>query len=135
MFEQVKLILTTQYQNEINRFDELKKEIEDIEYKMKDETSEIEYKEALKELNKKYSLFKRHGKQYKEELKKIQSKYYKELKSFKNLHDKYVDLRREASLINIYVIQKKLEQLNNANSLEDIRMTEEEANKIISESV
>lgn len=135
MFEQVKLILTTQYQNEINRFDELKKEIEDIEYKMKDETSEIEYKEALKELNKKYSLFKRHGKQYKEELKKIQSKYYKELKAFKNLHDKYVDLRREASLINIYVIQKKLEQLNNANSLEDIRMTEEEANKIISESV
>ena len=50
MFEQVKLILTTQYQNEINRFDELKKEIEDIEYKMKDETSEIEYKGALKEL-------------------------------------------------------------------------------------
>lgn len=131
MFEQVKIILNDRYQSQIDRFNELKKEIEEIELNMRDKTSEVEYNNALKELNKKYGLFKRGKKEYKDALLAIQNKYFLELKEFEKMRDKYYDLVKECSSINLLFLQKKLEQLKNANSLQDIKMSEEEAQEII----
>lgn len=135
MFEQLKTILTNEYQSEIARFDSLKEQITNIEEEMKKDDSEDEYQEKLKELNKRYGVFKRGSKEYKSELNSIQVEYSKKLKEFEQQHTNYTDLRREAALINIYIIQKKLDQLNKANSLEDLRMTEEDAQKMIEEKV
>ena len=130
MFEQVKIILNDRYQSQIDRFNELKKEIEEIEFNMRDKTSEVEYNNALKELNKKYGLFKRGKKEYKDALLDIQNKYFLELKEFEKMRDKYYDLVKECSSINLLFLQKKLDQLKNANSLQDIKMSEEEAQEI-----
>ena len=134
MFEQVKTILIQKYKAELEHFDELKVKVEEMEEEMKDDTSEQEYQNSLKELNKKYGLFKR-GKQYKKELLELQLSYQEKLNQFKTNYENYLEIKREASLINIYGIQKKLDQLNVANSLKDLKMTEEEATKIIQEQV
>lgn len=135
MFEQVKAILTEKYQSEISKFEELKKQIDNLEQTMREDSSEEEYKNNLNELNKKFGLFKRGSKKYKEELINIKTEYMQKLRNFEALHNNCVEIKNEAARINIYIIQKKLEQLMNANSLEDIKMSEEEANDIISEGV
>ena len=122
----------------------------DIKTQLFDNESSIKYETALKKLkllsrkkinktnsnikalNKRYGIFKKGSKQYKEELSNIQNEYYEELKKFEQDHNHYLELSREASKINVYVIQKKLEQLMNANSLEDLKLTEEQATQILS---
>lgn len=134
MFEQVKEILDEKYKSEIARFDELKKEVDVLEQQMKDDNTEEEYQNALKNLNKEYGLFKR-GKEYKEKLNELKSNYFEKLKEFERIHNNYIDLKSEASRINVYVLQKKLEQLNNAEELKDLKLTEEEAQKIINDKL
>lgn len=134
MFEQVKTILTEQYNAEMKKFDELKSQIDAMEEVFKNDTSEADYQSTVKGLNAKYGLFKR-GKEYKKELRDAQIEYDKKLKQYDKDYKKYLELKNEAAKINIYIIQKKLEQLMNANSLEDIKMTEAEAEKIINEGV
>lgn len=134
MFEQVKEILDEKYKSEIARFDELKKEVDVLEQQMKDDNTEEEYQNALKNLNKEYGLFKR-GKEYKEKLNELKSNYFEKLKGFERIHNNYIDLKSEASRINVYVLQKKLEQLNNAEELKDLKLTEEEAQKIINDKI
>lgn len=134
MFEQVKEILDEKYKSEIARFDELKKEVDALEQQMKDDNTEEEYQNALKNLNKEYGLFKR-GKEYKEKLNELKSNYFEKLKGFERIHNNYIDLKSEASRINVYVLQKKLEQLNNAEELKDLKLTEEEAQKIINDKI
>ena len=130
MFEQVSEVLRNDYTKEMNKFDELKEKINSLEEKFKNDKSEADYQRDLKSLNKKYNLFKR-GKQYKEELNKLQLDYNEKLNQFEADHNHYIELKNEAAKINVYVIQKKLEQLNNAKSLEDLHMTEEDAVRII----
>jgi len=135
MFEQIKVLLTDEYNSEIARFDNLKNQIENLKQQMKADNSEEEYKYNLQELNKKYGFLKRGSKDYKRELDNLRVEYNKKLIEFEQLYSNYVDLKNEAAKINIYVIQKKLEQLSNANTLEDLRITEEEAEKMINQKV
>lgn len=135
MFEQVKPILEKKYNSEMTRFDELKQQLEQYEEKFKNDTSEDEYKSNLKALNKRYGLFKRGSKQYKDELNNLMIEYNEKLKQFEEDYKQYVDIKNQAAKINVYVIQKKLEQLMNANDLKDLKMSEEEATRIISEGV
>ena len=132
MFEQLREYLKNEYNSEMSKFDDLKNQMEELEDNLKNDDSEALYQDSLKSLNKKYGLFKRNSKEYKEELLKLQTDYYEKLKVFEENHNHYLDLKKEASMINIYVIQKKLERLNNANSLEDLRLTEDDAAKIMS---
>ena len=132
MFEQLREYLKNNYNEEMSRFDTLKNQMEELEDNLKVDDSESVYQDNLKALNKKYGLFKKGTKEYKEELNKIQSQYFVKLKKFEEDHKHYLELKKEASMINIYVIQKKLERLNNANSLEDLKLTEDDAVKIIS---
>lgn len=133
MFEQLKSLLTDEYKTELSRFEELKNQIEQLEVEMQGDQSEEEYQKNLKELNKKYGLFRNSKKEYKQELTALQISYQEKLVNFQKTYDHYRNLKSEASRINIYGIQKKLDQLNIAKSLEDLRMTEEEAAKIIEE--
>ena len=130
MFEQVSEVLRNDYTTEMNKFDELKNQINAYEEQFRTDKSEADYQRDIKYLNKKYNVFKR-GKEYKAELEKIQKEYYEKLQQYEEDHKKYVELKNEAAKINVYVIQKKLEQLNNAKSLEDLHMTEEDAVRII----
>ncbi|MBP3766111.1 MAG: hypothetical protein J6G98_02915 [Bacilli bacterium] len=132
MFEQLREYLKNEYNNEMNLFDSLKAQMEELENNLKVDDSEDVYKSSIKALKKKFGIFKRNSKEYKNELYNIQSEYYNKLKDFEAKHDHYLNLKKEASQINIYVIQKKLERLNNANSLEDLKLTEEDATKIMS---
>lgn len=134
MFEQVKQILTEEYTKSISHYDELKAQIDSLENKMKEDNSEEDYKNQINELNKKYNIFKR-GKEYKDKLIIIKQDYMKKLKDFENTYNEFLNLKSEASKINIYQIQKKLEQLANASELKDIKMTEDEAQKIINEKL
>lgn len=131
MFEQLREYLRSNYNEEMARFEELKGKMEELENELKIDDSEVIYQDGIKALNKKFGLFKRGSKEYKQELLKLQTEYYEKLKLFEENHNKYLDLKKEASMINIYVIQKKLERLNNANSLEDLKLTEDDATKIM----
>lgn len=131
MFEQLREYLKNEYNNEMNTFESLKAQMEEIENNLKEDDSEAIYQDNIKALNKKFNIFKRNSKEYKSELNKIQEEYFEKLKDFEAKHDHYLSLKKEASMINIYVIQKKLERLNNATSLEDLKLTEEDATKII----
>lgn len=132
MFEQLREYLKNNYNQEMARFEDLKEKMEELENNLKIDDSETLYQDDLKALNKKFGLFKRGTKEYKQELLKLQTEYYEKLKKFEEDHNNYLELKKEASMINIYVIQKKIERLNNANSLEDLRLTEEDATKIMS---
>lgn len=131
MFEQYKMLMTEEYKSELTRFENLKNQIEELEVEMQSDKSEEEYQKNLKDLNKKYGLFRNHNKEYKEELISLQSSYQEKIVEFQKKYDHYLDLKSDASRINIYGIQKKLDQLNVAKSLEDLRLTEEEAAEII----
>ena len=135
MFEQVKPILEQKYNSEMTKFEELKQQIEEYEDKFKNDTSEKDYQENLKFLNKSYGLFKKGSKEYKEELNNLMLEYNQKLEQFNTDYNDYIELKNQAAKINVYVIQKKLEQLMNANSLEDLKMSEEEATRILSEGV
>ena len=135
MFEQVKSILINQYNVELERFEELRKKIEELEEQMQDDHSEEQYQNDLKELNKKYGLFHNQKKEYKKELNELQENYFKQLKDFETLHQNYIELRNEASKIDIYGIQKKLDQAKLARGLADLRLTEEEAEEIVKNGV
>ena len=131
MIEQVKEFLTDKYNLELEKYNNLKQEMDELENEFKSDDSESVYQESLKNLNKKYGLFKR-GKDYKEELNTLRLNYNEQLKQFQEKYNHYVDLKNEASKINVYIIQKKLEQLMNANTLEDLKLTEERATRILS---
>ncbi len=135
MFEQVKSILINRYNVELERFEELRKKIEELEEQMQDDHSEEQYQNDLKELNKKYGLFHNQKKEYKKELNELQENYFKQLKDFETLHENYIELRNEASKIDIYGIQKKLDQAKLARGLADLRLTEEEAEEIVKNGV
>ncbi len=135
MFEQVKPILEQKYNSEMTKFEELKQQIEEYEDKFKNDTSEKDYQDNLKFLNKRYGLFKKGSKEYKEELNNLMLEYNQKLEQFNTDYNDYIELKNQAAKINVYVIQKKLEQLMNANSLEDLKMSEEEATRILSEGV
>ena len=147
MFEQVKSILINQYNVELERFEELRKKIEELEEQMQDDHSEEQYQNDLKKLNKKYGLFHNQKKEYKKELNvsiqakiinllnELQENYFKQLKDFETLHENYIELRNEASKIDIYGIQKKLDQAKLARGLADLRLTEEEAEEIVKNGV
>ena len=131
MFEQLREYLKKGFNEEMNKFEDLKSQMEDLENNLKQDDSEALYRDDIKALNKKYNIFQRNSKNYKADLNKIQSEYFEKLKEFEKNHNNYLELKKEASMINIYVIQKKLERLNNANSLEDLKLTEDDALKII----
>lgn len=131
MFEQVKELLMEQNKAQLSRFDELKQQIEELENKMQEDNSEENYTSDLKALNKKYGLFRNLKNNYKKDLEQLQNDYYEKLKNFKELYENYSDLRREAAKIDLYGIQKKLDQLKVAKSLEDLKMSEEDALKLI----
>lgn len=135
MFEQVKKIIENDYNFEIQKFNDLKEKIKVKEEQIKNDDSEKEYQNKLASLKKKYNMFSRMSKKsdYQKELNAIQVEYNKKLKEFEALYDEYTNLRREATKINIYAINQKLERLQKANSLEDLKMSEEEAQKIIDE--
>lgn len=132
MFEQYKQVMTKHYNNEIAKFDELKAKIDDYEKVMREDTSEEEYKMTLKSLNKEYGIFKR-GKEYKEQVELAKKNFLQKLENYENTYNEYVDVKNSAARISIYNIQKKLEQLTNATSLEDLKLTEEDAQKAIDE--
>lgn len=131
MFNQVKQFLIQDYTNQVANYDLLKAQLDELEQEIKNDTSEQDYLEKEKEIKQKYGIFKR-GKQYKKELQDLMLEYDKKLKEFEKTYNKYLDIRSQASKINIYAIQKKIEQINNATSLEDLKLTEEEASKLIS---
>ncbi len=132
MFEQYKQVMTNHYNSEIAKFDELKAKLDDYERIMREDTSEEDYKLTLQSLNKEYGLFKR-GKEYKEKVEQAKSAFTQKLKEYEKTYNEYVEVKNEAARISIYNIQKKLEQLTNATSLEDLKLTEEDAQKAIDE--
>lgn len=132
MFEQLKEYLQSKYDNEMAEFNAIKSQMDEIENALKEDDSEARYQDSIKMLNKKYGLFKKGSKQYKEELEGIQAEYYEKLKEFEQTHNQYLELNKELSKRNVYIIQKKLEQLMNAQTLQDLKLTEEQATKILS---
>lgn len=132
MFEQYKKVMTNRYNSEIAKYDELKNKLDNYETIMREDNSEENYKMTIQSLKKKYSLFKR-GKDYKKELNQAKEDFTQQLKKFEKIYSEYVEVKNAAAKISIYNIQKRLEQLMNANSLEDLKITEEQAQQIINE--
>lgn len=130
MFEQVKIILEEQYKQTLNTYDTLKLQAEDYEKQFENDQTEDEYQASLKSLNKEYGLFKR-GKEYKEKLNNLQKDYFEKLKKFKEDYNQYIELKKQMAILNVIAVQKKLDNLMKATSLKDIRMSEKEAEELI----
>ena len=132
MIEQVKEYLVNKYQLEINKFNDLKQQIDVLEKEILEDDSEKRYQENINSLNKKYSLFKRNSKEYKKEKQDFEDEYHESLLKFKEIHDKCKILRSESSKIDIYGLQRKLERVNNSTELKDLKLTEETALEVLS---
>ena len=130
MFEQVRDILIANYNQKIAEFEATKKELEAVEKVIMDDDSEDRYKAALKEL--KQRKLKKSSEEYKTELSKIENAYNKSLLAFEDAYNKYAELRKKVSMIDIYGYNRKITRVENAKSLEDLKIDEERAEKIIS---
>lgn len=130
MFEQVRDILIANYNQKIAEFEATKKELEAVEKVIMDDDSEDRYKAALKEL--KQRKLKKGSEEYKTELSKIENAYNKSLLAFEDAYNKYAELRKKVSMIDIYGYNRKITRVENAKSLEDLKIDEERAKKIIS---
>lgn len=130
MFEQVKSILIANYNQKIAEFEAIKKELEEVEKVIMNDDSEDKYKVALKDL--KSRKLKKNSEEYKNELAKINSAYNKGLLTFEATYEKYAELRKKVSKIDIYGYNRKITRVENAKSLEELKIDEEKASKIIS---
>lgn len=130
MLEQVKQILIEKYKQKIEEYEVIKNEIIELENKILNDNSENNYKEDLKNLRK--SKLKKKSDEYKTQLENIENIYKKSLLDFKEVHEKYSELRRRASLVDIYGYTRKMTMVENAKELKDIKLDEEKATKILS---
>ena len=130
MLEQVKEVLIAKYNKKKEDEEVLKNQMEEVASLILADDSEKVYKDSLKALkNKKLN---KKSSQYKEELDNINTNYKIGLLKFRDIHDKYLELRKNYSMIDIYGINRKITRVENATSLEDLKIDEEKAAKIIS---
>ena len=129
MLEQDKEVLLTKYNKQKEDADVIKGQIEEIESVILADNSEDVYKASLKGL--KLKKLKKNSPEYKEELEKINSTYNQGLLDFKVNHDKYLELRKKYSMIDIYGINRKITRVENAETLEDLKLDDEKASKIL----
>lgn len=130
MLEQVQEYLRNKYEAEINRYNTLKAEMDDLEKKIAEDDSEKRYQSDIKSLNKKYSFFNR-GKEYKKEKKQIEDGYHNELLKFKEIYDNYLKIRHEVIKIDYYGRKKRLEKVNKSKSLKDLRLNDQTARLVL----
>lgn len=133
MLEQIKEILIANYNKKIQEFETIKTELIEVERTIIDYNCEEQYKNSLKELKDKK--LKKKSKEYIDELEAINLTYNQGLLDFKKLYEKYSELRKQASKIDIYGYTRKMTRVENAKELEDLKLDEEKAEKIIAGEV
>lgn len=129
MLEQVKQILINKYDSEIEKYENLKNQVIELEDIIEADNSEDIYKEDLKNFKK--SKFKKNSEEYNSNLKEIELKYEQSLINFKNTYDKYIELKSQMAKIDIYGFQRKKIRVEGAEDLKDLKLDEEKATKII----
>ena len=130
MIDQVKQILLAKYDADIEMYNILKSQVMDMENMIAADNSEENYNNNLKELKK--MKLKKNSEEYKEKLKEIEISYEQALIEFKKTYDKYNDLKKQMTRIDVYRIQRNQLRVENARELKDLRLDEETAYKIIS---
>lgn len=130
MFEQVRNILVANYNKKIAEYDAIKKDLDILEDVIMKDSTEEKYKDALKEL--KAKKLKKNSDEYKRELDKINSDYNKGLLAFEKTYNKYSELRKKIGMIDVYGYNRKITRVENAGSLEELKIDEERAAKILS---
>lgn len=130
MLEQIKELLISRYHQKIEEYNVIKNQILELENKILEDQGETLYKEELKNL--KHSRLPKKSEEYKNQLEQIKNTYHKGLLKFKETHEKYSELRREASLIDIYGYKRKMTMVENAKELKDLKLDDEKALKILS---
>lgn len=130
MIDQVKQILLAKYDADIEMYNILKSQVMDMENMIAADNSEENYNNNLKELKK--MKLKKNSEEYKEKLKEIEMSYEQALIEFKKTYDKYNDLKKQMTRIDVYRIQRNQLRVENARELKDLRLDEETAYKIIS---
>lgn len=130
MLEQVKQVLIERYKQKIEEYEVIKNQIIDLEDKILNDNSESNYKQDLQNLKK--AKLKKKSEEYQKQFQNIENSYKKSLLDFREIHDQYSELRRKASLIDIYGYTRKMTMVENATELKDIKLDEEKATKILS---
>lgn len=130
MIDQIKQILLAKYDADIEMYNILKSQVMDMENMIAADNSEENYNNNLKELKK--MKLKKNSEEYKEKLKEIEISYEQALIEFKKTYDKYNDLKKQMTRIDVYRIQRNQLRVENARELKDLRLDEETAYKIIS---
>lgn len=129
MLEQVKQILINKYDFEIEKYENLKTQVIELEDIIEADNAEDIYKEDLK--NFKNAKLKKNSEEYNSQLKEIEIKYEQSLINFKNTYDKYIELKSQMAKIDIYGFQRKKLRVEGAEDLKDLKLDEEKASKII----
>lgn len=129
MLEQVKQILINKYDSEIEKYENLKTQVIELEDIIEADNAEDIYKEDLKNFKK--AKLKKNSEEYHSQLKEIEIKYEQSLINFKNTYDKYIKLKSQMAKIDIYGFQRKKLRVEGAEDLKDLKLDEEKASKII----
>lgn len=129
MLEQVKQILINKYDFEIEKYENLKTQVIELEDIIEADNAEDIYKEDLKNFKK--AKLKKNSEEYNSQLKEIEIKYEQSLINFKNTYDKYIELKSQMAKIDIYGFQRKKLRVEGAEDLKDLKLDEEKASKII----
>lgn len=129
MLEQVKQILINKYDFEIEKYENLKTQVIELEDIIEADNAEDIYKEDLKNFKK--AKLKKNSEEYNSQLKEIEIKYEQSLINFKNTYDKYIELKSQMAKIDIYGFQRKKLRVDGAEDLKDLKLDEEKASKII----
>ena len=125
MLEQLKQILLEKYDKNINEYEELKKQVIEIEDMISNDKSEQTYKDNLRMLKK--AKLKKGSPEYNEKVEQIETEYEQALIDFKKTYDEYVNCKTKMTKIDIYGFQRKKLRVENAKELKDLKLDEANA--------
>lgn len=135
MINELKKVLLRPYNEQIDDYRVYKIKFEDLQKEIISDESDKIYSNKKEELKKAYKNPKGDLlKEYENKLYEIMVEYKKSLDSFQEKFENYKVMKAKLASWNIYEIKVKMEKINQASSVSELGLTEEQAEKLCNEN-
>lgn len=134
MIEKLKKIVLEKLNEELEEYNKVKNQYEQMAEKIKEDNSDAEYDKQKKQLKKEYGM-KRFSKksEYEKELQKIENNYQQNLKQFQLFYDEYTKVKQKLARWDIYRTKRTIKEISKCKTLRDLHMSKEKIESFISE--
>lgn len=133
MLNEIKRVLVKPYNDELNEYREYKIKFDELQDTIINDSCEKDYaskKKALK-LESKTNNNKEEIKNKKQE---IMKEYKEQLDLFDKKLEEYSTMKSKLASWNVYELQRKMEKINEANNLEELGLTIDQARELCNEN-